>query len=80
MSRCSAVVGSTRVTCAGRKGVTDHTRAKGGRWVREAWFAKVGYAETYAAGLGLAFGQDMREALAKAEARRIADSALEMLP
>lgn len=62
----SATVGSSRVTYAGRKGFTVHGRAKGGRWVREAWFARAGGVEAYASGLGLAYGQPVREALAKA--------------
>ena len=62
----SATVGSIRVTYAGHKGVTVHGRAKGSRWVREAWFARAGDVEAYAAGLGLAYGQPVSEALAKA--------------
>ena len=33
---------------------------------REAWFAMAGDVEAYAAGLGLAYGQPVSEALAKA--------------
>lgn len=61
----SAVIGSSRVTYAGRKGFTVHGRAKGGRWVREAWFARAGGVEAYAAGLGRAYGQDVREQQAR---------------
>ena len=66
MKARSATVGSTRVTYAGRKVFTIHGRAKGGRWVREAWCARAGSVEAYAAGLGIAYGQEVREAQAKA--------------
>lgn len=69
MKARSAAIGSSRVTYAGRKGFTIHDRAKGGRWVREAWFARAGGVEAYAAGIGPAIGQDVREALAKAVER-----------